>query len=283
MNKRWNIVAIAALLLFAVIPLVLSIGYALLYSFGLTGALRTGFTLQHWKKVFFEGDIIYSFLYSAAIALVTVALAVAFALYVSLRHNNAFRKGKSSYLIYLPLAFPAMVSAFFFFQFLSKAGILSRVFYNTGITHSINAFPDLVNDKFGIGIILANLFICAPFFVLLFISRMETEKVQDYVALSQTLGASKRHAIKKIVIPMLLQKTFANIVLYFIFIFGSYEIPILLGRSNPEMVSVLAVRKLQKFDLLDIPQGYAIAVLYTIIVLTILLFVLKRRKLSYDI
>lgn len=283
MNKKWNIVAIVGLLLFAVIPLVLSIGYALLYSFGLTGALRTGFTLQHWKKVFFEGDIINSFLYSGAIALVTVLLAVTFGLYVSLRHYHSFKKGKLSYIIYLPLAFPAMVSAFFFFQFLSKAGILSRVFYNIHLTSSINSFPDLVNDKLGIGIILANLFICAPFFALLFISRIETEKINDYATLSQTLGASKRTAIKKIAIPMLLQKTFANIVLYFIFIFGSYEIPILLGRSNPEMVSVLAVRKLQKFDLLDIPQGYAIAVLYTIIVLSILLLVLNRRKLSYDI
>ncbi len=283
MNKRWNIFAISGLLIFAVVPLVFSIGYAVLYSFGLTGALNTGFTLDNWKHLFAEGDIISSFLYSAIIAFVTVFLAVLFALYVSLFHKEAFSKRKLSYVIYLPLAFPAMVSAFFFFQFLSKAGIASRIFYNVGITSSINGFPDLVNDKFGIGIIAANLFICAPFFVLLFISRMETERITDYVTLSQSLGATKRKAITRIVIPMLLQKTFPNIVLYFIFIFGSYEIPVLLGRSNPEMISVLAVRKLQKFDLLDIPQGYAIAVLYTITVLSILLLVLMRRKISYDI
>ncbi len=283
MNKRWNIFAISGLLIFAVVPLVFSIGYAVLYSFGLTGALNTGFTLGNWKHLFAEGDIISSFLYSAIIAFITVFLAVLFALYVSLFHKEAFSKRKLSYVIYLPLAFPAMVSAFFFFQFLSKAGIASRIFYNVGITSSINGFPDLVNDKFGIGIIAANLFICAPFFVLLFISRMETERIPDYVTLSQTLGATKRKAITRIVIPMLLQKTFPNIVLYFIFIFGSYEIPVLLGRSNPEMISVLAVRKLQKFDLLDIPQGYAIAVLYTITVLSILLLVLMRRKISYDI
>lgn len=283
MNKRWNIFAISGLLIFAVVPLVFSIGYAVLYSFGLTGALNTGFTLDNWKHLFAEGDIISSFLYSAIIAFVTVFLAVLFALYVSLFHKEAFSKRKLSYVIYLPLAFPAMVSAFFFFQFLSKAGIVSRIFYNTGLTSSISSFPDLVNDKFGIGIIAANLFICAPFFVILFISRMETERITDYVTLSQSLGATKRKAITRIVIPMLLQKTFPNIVLYFIFIFGSYEIPVLLGRSNPEMISVLAVRKLQKFDLLDIPQGYAIAVLYTITVLSILVFVLMRRKISYDI
>ena len=173
-----------------------------------------------------------------------------------------------------------MVSAFFFFQFLSKAGILSRIFYSVHITSSINSFPDLVNDKLGIGIILANLFICAPFFSLLFISRMETERINDYAVLSQTLGASRRTAIKKIVIPMLLQKTFANIVLYFIFIFGSYEIPLILGQQNPQMISVLIVRKMQRYNLMDIPQGYFLSLVYSIAVIVLLAVFLNPKKQS---
>lgn len=283
MNRRWNTVAIAGLILFAALPLLLSMGYSLLYSFGITGALNTGFTFDHWEKLFSEGAIFSSFLYSNVLAFVTVALSVFIGLYISLRHGNAFKKRSLSYIIYLPLAFPAMVSAFFFFQFLSKAGILSRSFYQVGITNSIQSFPDLVNDQYGIGIILAHLFICAPFFTLLFINRIETENIYDYLSLSQTLGATKRQALRKIAVPMLLQKTFTNIILYFIFIFGSYEIPILLGRSNPEMISVLAVRKLQKFNLFDIPQGYAVAVLYTAFVLAIVLILLKKQRLAYDI
>jgi putative spermidine/putrescine transport system permease protein len=43
-------------------------------------------------------------------------------------------------------------------------------------------------------------------------------------------------------------------------------------------VSVLAVRKLQRFNLLDIPQGYAIAVLYTIFVFILLVFLFKVKS-----
>ena len=71
--------------------------------------------------------------------------------------------------------------------------------------------------------------------------------------------------------------------MYFIFKIGAYEVPLLLGRSTPETVSVLAVRKLQKFNLYDIPQGYAVAVIYTIIILSLLMLVLKTSKNEYDI
>ena len=282
MNKTWKIASVSALVLFAALPLFLSLGYALLYSFGIVGALNTGFTTAHWQKLLSDVTAVQSFLYSAAIAAVTLLLAVSISLSIALKHRKAFSKGFLSYVIYLPLAFPAMVSAFFFSQALSKAGFLSRLAYKIGLTNSIADFPDLINDKWGIGIIAAQTFICAPFFLLLYISRIKTENVESYLQLASSLGASRRQALRRIVIPLLLRKTFPNILLYFIFIFGSYEIPLLLGRSNPEMVSVLAVRKLQKFNLYDIPQGYAIAILYTLVTLCILVLFLRTQKASHD-
>ncbi len=282
MSKGWNIAAVSALLLFAALPLVLSLGYAILYSFGFVGALSTGFTLEHWQKLLADSSTMTSFFYSAVIAFVTVALSVSIALFIALKYGDAFRKGVLSSVIYLPLAFPAMVSAFVAFQALSKAGALSRISYGLGLTRTIDAFPDLVNDSWGIGIITAHLFLCVPFFLLLFINRIQTERVKEYLQLAESLGAARQQALQRIAIPLLLKKTVPNILLYFIFIFGSYEIPILLGRSSPEMVSVLAVRKLQKFNLFDIPQGYAIAILYTAITLTLLVFALQKQTAAHD-
>ena len=164
MNKGWNIAAVSALLLFAALPLVLSLGYAILYSFGFVGALSTGFTLEHWQKLLADSSTMTSFFYSAVIAFVTVVLSVSLALLIALKYGDVFRKGVLSSIIYLPLAFPAMVSAFVAFQALSKAGALSRISYGLGLTKSIDGFPDLVNDSWGIGIITAHLFLCVPFF-----------------------------------------------------------------------------------------------------------------------
>jgi putative spermidine/putrescine transport system permease protein len=107
---------------------------------------------------------------------------------------------------------------------------------------------------------------------------IKTERVVEYQQLASTFAASKWQSIMKVSVPIVLQKALPNIILYFIFIFGAFEVPLLLGRSNPETISVLAVRKLQRFNLLDIPQGYAIAVLYTAFVFMLLVFLFKVKS-----
>ena len=283
MYSRWNPFALTVLMLFTAVPLAAGIGYAFLYSFGVIGALNKGFITDHWKRLFDEGAVWKSFGYSAIIAAVTVLTSVAVAMWVALRKYNNLKKGWLSYFIYLPLSFPAMVAGFFAFQALSGAGLLSRIFYKIGITSSIESFPSLINDYWGIGILLAQCFLCLPFFLLLYVNRIQTERIPEYLDLAGTLGASRSKAMWKIAAPILWQKTTPNILIYFIFIFGSYEIPVLLGRSNPEMVSVLAVRKLQKFNLYDIPQGYAVALIYTAFVLLIIALIFKKRRLANDL
>lgn len=281
MKNKSNILSFALLFIFAIIPLVAGLGYAILYSFGIVGALNQGFTLQHWEQAFADNSIYISFLYSASIAIVALLLSVTTALLVSLRYYQLFKKGFYSYLINVPLAFPPIVAAFFFFQLLSKGGVVARIAYQTGIINSIQQFPDLINDTYSIGMILTHWFLSFPFFLLLFIGLIRTQRLPDFFQLAESLGASKRQIIFRVAIPVLIQKSLPNILLYFIFIFGAYEIPVLLGRSHPESVSVLAVRKLQKFNLLDIPQGYVIAVVYTIFVLLFIWIILKQKKLAY--
>ncbi len=277
-SKKFNYLIYALLVLFAVLPLVAGLGFAVLYSVGLVGVLNNGFTGEHWMRIFSEGNILQSFLYSAAIAIVSLLISVSLALPVSLKHHQSFRKGLLSYLIYMPLAFPGIVAAFFFFQFLTKSGVVSRLLYQLRLISSIDQFPDLINDTFGIGMIATHVFLSFPFFVLLFVNIIKTERIVEYQQLASTFAATKWQSLFRVSIPMLLQKALPNIILYFIFIFGAFEVPLLLGRSNPEMVSVLAVRKLQRFNLLDIPQGYAIAVLYTIFVFILLVFLFKVKS-----
>ena len=279
---RSSILSVSVLIVFAVLPLLLGAGYALLYSFGIIGALNHGFTLVHWQKLFSTHEVWLSFGYSAMLSALSLTACVIFSLAIALKYHPFFRKGFLSYLIYQPLAFPSLVAAFFFFQFLSNAGILSRILYQLGFIQSAAQFPNLVNDPYSIGIMAAQFFISCPIFILLYTSLIQTERITDYLHLSATLGADSRQASWRIAIPVLLRKSFPTILLYFIFKLGAYEIPLLLGRSRPETISVLAVRKLQKFNLHDIPQGYAIAVLYIVVVLLLLTISLKKTRSVYD-
>jgi putative spermidine/putrescine transport system permease protein len=282
-KKPINIISFLLLFVFAILPLILGFGFALAYSFGLIGVLNTGFTLDNWKALFQNNDVIVSFLYSAWLAAASLTLSVVVSLAIALNFHKKFSKGIYSYLVYMPLAFPSIVAAFFFAQFLGNAGILSRICYQLGIINSIQSFPNLVNDQYSFGIIVAQFFLSLPFFTLLYTGLYQTERIEEYNQLSSSLGAKKTQSIFRISIPILLKKSFPNIVLYFIFKIGAYEVPLLLGRSSPETVSVLAVRKLQKFNLYDIPQGYTIAVIYTVLILSLLMVALKTNKNEYDI
>ncbi len=278
--KKWtdDIVPRLLLLCFAVLPLVLGLGYALLYSFGIVGTLSTGVTTLYWAAAFRSGGLISSFVYSIYLSIVSICLCSFGGLWLACHMRDRLRQGILSYFIYLPMAFPAVVTAFFFLQFLSNAGFLSRVLYLLGWVHTAAAFPGLVNDRHDIGIIMAQFFSTLPVFVLLFLSVIENENLRGLTQIAQTLGAGSRQTWWRLTLPLLMKKSAPTLVLYFIFKLGSYEVPLLLGRSSPETISVLTVRKMQRFNLLDIPQGYAIAVLYAMVVMLLLIVSLKPSK-----
>jgi putative spermidine/putrescine transport system permease protein len=262
----------------AVLPLAMGLGYALLYSLGLAGVLGQGFTLGHWAAFAASGELWVSLAYSLLIAGVSIGLAVLGALWLSLRHAQRLQSGTLGYVLYFPLAVPAMVAAFFTFQFLSKGGLLSRVSYQLGLSESLAAFPDLVNDRFAIGIILSHVMLALPFFLLLFLNLYRNARLDELMQLAGSLGASPRRARWRVGAPVLWKQAFPTIVLYTIFVSGSYEIPLLLGRQSPQMVSVLTVRYLKHFRLENIPLAYILALVYALIIVGLLLFFFRKSS-----
>jgi putative spermidine/putrescine transport system permease protein len=79
------------------------------------------------------------------------------------------------------------------------------------------------------------------------------------------------------VIPILLQNALPNLLLFFIFLMSSYEIPLLLGRQSPMMLSVLISQKFRKFDLADVPQAYVMTVIYAVLVMFLVVFIVKNQ------
>ncbi len=282
-RDKLSIASISLFLMLAVLPLVLGIGYALMYSFGLTGVLTEGFTFEYWVEVFSKSEMLSSFGFSLYIASVSMLIAVGTALFFSIIFNKELQKGIGSYMFYFPLSIPAMVAAFFIFQLFSKGGWVSSIGFQLGLIDSISAFPDLINDKYGIGIIAAHVLLAVPFFTIYFLNVFKTENLKELGELAITLGTKSKEISTKVYIPILFSRSLPTLVLYYIFILGSYEIPLLLGRESSEMVSVLAIRKLRRFNLNDIPEAYIIALVYIVIVLSCILLLFRKRRISYDI
>lgn len=283
MKNRAPNLGIIIFIAIGVVPFAAAFIYALLYSFGIIGIANSGFTTQFWSAVWASGEFFRSFLYSFLIALVAVTVSVGGALWATLKFRKHLERKFLSFIIYLPLAVPGIVTGFFTFQLFSKSGFFARLSYQLGWISKPSQFPDLVNDAFAFGIVLSFITMIMPFFVLLFLNVHKNERIEELSVLAQSLGANTRQVTRKIFLPILIKKTWVLIVLYFIFLLGAYEVPLILGQESPQMLSVLIIREIKQFDLDKISEGYVVAVMYTLIVsvAAILLF-LPKRKQAYE-
>ena len=246
------------------IPLGLALGYSFFYSLGLIGLFQEGFTFEYWSALL-RGEFLTSILYSfwVAAASTTLVLLVSFGLLF------AFQKQLMRPILYrtlfLPLTIPPIVLAFSFHQLLSGSGFLSRIAYHLNLISDPGQFPVLVQDPYAIGIILAHLFIIFPFFLLVLLNLYDHHKLNEMSAVASALGAEKKSILFQIQLPVLMRGLFPLVALYFIFFMGAYEVPLLLGQSSPQMISILILEKLQRFNLGDIPVAHSMAVWYALL------------------
>ncbi len=276
-----NFVRLAGLLVFGgyiVLPFLVGLGYAILYSTGLTGWLSKGFTLQAWTTILQEPAVLQSLAFSGYVATASIGGATVLALGLLLCFEQRLVTQKKSYWLYLPLCIPAIVAGFISFQLLGKSGIFSRLAFHAHLIQDVARFPDLINDQYAVGIILTHLVMATPLFVIYFSNLYSTLRLKELRGIAETLGSSRRQLVVHLLIPVLLKKATPLLLLYFIFVLGAYEIPLLLGRQSPQMISLLVLEKVQRYNLSDLPQGYAMALLYAAIVLGLLTLVFVGRK-----
>lgn len=270
--------AFALFLLAAVLPVAASLAYAFLYTIGLAGLLSTGFTLRSWQKLLAAGELWTSFGLSLAVAGAVVILAAAGGLALSLSLRRSIENGPLATFLHLPLALPYTVAGFVTYQLLAPTGLFSRLAFRLGMIDGPSGFPALTNDASAIGILVAHVALALPFLALLFAQLQASERVDRYADLARSLGATPFQALRRVVVPMLLRRAATPMLLLFVVVLGSYEIPLLLGRQAPQMLSVLTYRKWQRFDILQKPEAFVVALVYTAFALAVLALALRRTR-----
>ncbi len=280
MRSRSGTLGLLLFLAIAVLPIAASLFYALLYSVGLAGLLRTGLTAEPWLAVLRGGEVWESVGLSAAVAAAVVAATTILGLALALVFRGRLDRGLLGHALYLPLALPGAVAAFFTFQLLTGGGLAARVLLRLGLLSEPSRFLPLVQDRWAAGIVLTHTALAAPFFALLFARLYESERVEELAALARSLGASSRQCRWRVEVPLLLHAAGTNLALLFVVVLGSYEIPLLLGRQAPQMLSVLAMRKFASFDLSQKPEAFVVALLYTVCVTALIAGLFRRRRMD---
>lgn len=270
--------SLVAFLLVAAAPIAAAAVYALLYSVGLTGLLAKGFTLEHWSAVLTKGELFSATLTSVIVAVAVVGLGAVVGLALALTLGDAIDDGPVSLAAHVPLAVPGTVAALLVFLLFTASGFFPRLLLASGALSSLDTAPSLVHDPFYLGVIVAHAFSAVPFLALVFRGLYRSERIAVLAQVASSLGASAGQTLWRITVPALLRRSESTLLLVFVLVLGSYEIPLLLGRQSPEMFSVLVMRKYGRFDLTEKPEALAIAFAYTLLTAGLLALFFRFRE-----
>ncbi|WP_338868305.1 ABC transporter permease subunit [Spirosoma sp. SC4-14] len=248
------------------------------YSVGLAGPLASGFTVTYWQQLTSETSLLVSLGFSLYVSILSGSVAVLIALFLVLGRQPMLRQRPFPTLLYVPLLFPSLVIGFYLFQLLSGSGWLARLAFAVGFIETPDQFPELIQDGFGIGIILAQVVVAFPFFTLLFRSLYADARLDELHNLTRTLGAGQTQFNTRVAIPILLRRSAPTLVLYGVATTGAYDIPLVLGRNYPQMLSVFITTRLQRFDLAELPMGYLAGFVLTLLLMAVIYWTSQRLQ-----
>ncbi len=171
-------------------------------------------------------------------------------------------------LLQANLAVPHLVGALCMLLLLSQSGLLSRLGHTAGLTRTPAAFPALTADRFGLGIIAEYVWKETPFIAVLALTVLG-RGTDELGTAARMLGAGRWQRLRHVTLPLLAPTVAAGSMLVFAFAAGSYEVPYLLGRPYPATLPVVAYQDYRSTDLIARPEAMAVAVLITVITVTV--------------
>ncbi|MFM1931625.1 MAG: hypothetical protein RL226_928 [Bacteroidota bacterium] len=251
-----------------VLPLLATTGIAFVYA--------TGYFSPGEKAIvttLFDERFLRSLLYTLILAFAVVVASCLVALWISSR--IPFSKTIPAWML-IPFAIPPVAAAFFTFQLFSGSGLASRLSYHAGwVSDSIHFLP-LVNDALGVGVFSAHFMLCMPFLLVYFIYLKNSDEIYALGETARSLGARKAQVWNTITRPLLLRRSVPLLLLFFLFVLGTYEIPLLLGSQSRRAVVPFIVDQIKGYSLAGIPRGYAQALLYGGLIAIFTLIMIKR-------
>jgi putative spermidine/putrescine transport system permease protein len=264
---------VALFLILGVLPLAAGLIYALLYSLGLVGALSKGFSLAPWMATLGNTGFWSAMLLSALMAVSVLVFSTALA-WVGLL---LLRERGTRFWLYLPLAMPPMVAALVSFQWLGSSGMLARAAASMGCINDAGQFAPLINDPAYLGVGFTLTIMTFPVLLLVFLNHYHLSNAAQMRSLAATLGATETQINRTVLLPILLRRAAPTLMLYGVFLFGAFEVPLLLGRQSPAMISVFIHQKFNRFNLDDLPIAYSATVIYALAMLLFVVFFFKSK------
>ena len=221
--------------------------------------------LSAYWAVFADPAFLAALGLSLYIATVATAVSALLALGAALLLRRSFAgRGVALFLFQLNLTVPHLVGAIGILYLLSQSGLFARLAFGAGVIGRPADFPALVFDPYAIGIIVQYVWKEVPFITMILLANLQSLGA-DYEAVARSHGASRVQALRFVILPMLAPALQRACVIVFVFAFGAYEIPLILGQNYPAALPVLAYRAFTDVDVASRPQALAMGVVIAVI------------------
>ena len=178
----------------------------------------------------------------------------------------------------IPLILPHIAVAFIVIILFSKSGLFSSISFHLNLTETLDDFPSILFGSMGADIILANIYKETPFVIIMVYAVLL--KIDNRIpATARMLGAGEFRIFFRVILPFIMPIISTVFLIIFVYNFGSFEIPYVLGSSSPGMLSIKAFDYFFRRDLSYRPVAMAILVLiilFSMIFIYLYLRVIRR-------
>lgn len=218
-------------------------------------------TFEHFANVLYDPDFLPSLMLTLYISATSTIIAAVLSILMALVLVTLSGKYRFIHFIFqIPLTVPHLVIAVAVVFMLSPTGVFSRMLIKFGLIDSSGAFPLLINDRWGIGILLTYVWKEIPFITLMILSVLRRTGV-ELLEVGRTLKAGPWQRFRYITLPTISPSLGAACLIVFAYTFGAFEVPFLLGQTYPMMLPVWAYKNYSDVDLLARPEGIAIGII----------------------
>ena len=234
---------------------------------------------QSYWTILTSDEFWYGTLVSMHIAFTATLVSTVLAVVSALVLRDTFvGRDAISFLFQLSLSIPHMVVALAILLLTTQGGLLARIIYATGLITEPSQFPELVFDRNSIGIILVYILKEVPFMGIIVLAILQGVG-RDYEETAVTLGANRWQRFRFVILPLILPGTLSAFIIVFAYVFGAFEIPYLLGRTDPAALPVVGFRYYLDVDLNARTEAMTLNVFILLFVLILTGFYMKISRL----
>lgn len=214
-------------------------------------------TLKYYEAALTRPDLVQSIQYSLYIsgisAVFATILGVALSAVLTWARTSRFTR---LFNIQMPILTTHSLVALAVLCLFAGSGMIPRILALFGLVSEPTDFVSVLGATSGWGIILVYLWKEAPFIAFCTVTIMAN--ITDSLGeAAECLGAGTWKTFFNITLPLCKGAILKAFLIVFAFAFGAYEVPFLLGPSNPKAMPILAYIQFQNPDILD--RCYAMA------------------------